>query len=142
MPQTLFSPINANRQTYITSKPFETIDKLKKGQSNYEIALGVSQFDLIKSALDKSFYESKSSLDKPILPPPPSLPEKHVPSLSQIHEDDGENNNLSDKNNSKARDVEKGIELPADADSDSQINEDPIYATCNFDLKINNEDKQ
>lgn len=105
---------------------------MKKGQSNYEIALGVSQYDLIKSALDKSLYESKSSLDTLVLPPPPSLPEKHVPSISQIQEDNGENNNLSDKN-SKARDVEKGIDLPAEADSDSDTNEGPIYAICNFD---------
>lgn len=114
---------------------------MKKGQSNYEIALGVSEFDFIKTALEKSFYESKSSLDTPVLPPPPSLPEKHIPSLSKIQEDDGENNNLSDIN-SKRRDVEKGIDLPAEVDSDSQINADPIYATCNFDTKFNNEDNE
>lgn len=115
---------------------------MKKGQSNYEIALDVSQFDFIKSALDKSFYESKSSLDTSIvLPPPPSLPDKHIPNLLQIPHNNGENNNLSDTN-SKRLDIVKGIVLLAKVDSDSQINEDPIYATCNFDTKIQNEDKE
>lgn len=134
----IFIPINSikiftNRQTYVTSKPFESIDKLKKGQSIYEIALGVSQYDLIQSALEKSLYESNSSLDTPVLPPPPSLPQKYAPSIiSQIQQDYGENKDFSDKN-LKAQGVGKGIDLVAEADNNSYTNEGPIYAICNFD---------
>lgn len=131
------------RNTYVTPKPVDCIDKVKMtGQSTYEIALDVSRFDVVKLDLDKPQYEpAKTYWDNTQkLPPPPSLPGNN----------ESVDRNLSD-NNPKELNINKQIDLPTqdenendlasninkmvDTFSDDNSNENPHYARCNFDSK-------